>query len=133
MFFRTAPGNPCLSQFFKQFIKLKLPSRVELIFVLNVFNRDCLAEVFCPYGRTVEATVAEKVANSSFLSDYLEHVGGANNPDFRELGPLQGLLFDITTIGDAKSHLDRSWYGENLVVIPYTPPWQGGADWINAE
>jgi hypothetical protein len=80
------------------------------------------------YGQTLEAMVAETVENHPFLSQYLEHLGGANQEDFKGLGSQQGLRIDITTVYDVEPHKDpeqRPTYGENLVVIPYVPPWNG--------
>ena len=108
-------------------IEEKAPKLLEAI--LNIANSDpekAVGLFKIAYGQTVEALVADLISNDPLLSQYLEKLGGANKEDFRGIGLLQGLVFDITTVGGVAAHKDpeKRPYGENLIVIPYKPPWQ---------
>jgi hypothetical protein len=80
------------------------------------------------YGIAVEKFVADAIRNNPFLSQYLEYVAGPNRADFygKKGTVLGGFLFDVTTKADVKRHTDptlRPRYGENLITVPYQPPW----------
>jgi hypothetical protein len=80
------------------------------------------------YGITVEKLVADAIRSNAFLSQYLDYVGGPNRADFygKKGTVLGGFLFDVTTKADVKRHTDpnlRPRYGENLITVPYHPPW----------
>jgi hypothetical protein len=73
------------------------------------------------YGQILERMVADAVAADPDLALNFEYLSGPNAPDFTGHGPLEGLLFDVTTnLGEASHYL--RFYGENLVVHTYTRP-----------
>lgn len=76
------------------------------------------------FGRTMEERVAFRIIADPDLTDAIDRVGGANQPDFRgdPLGPLEGFTFDITTEEDLEPHLkrrERASYGRYLLVFTY--------------
>jgi hypothetical protein len=80
------------------------------------------------YGITVEKLVADAIRSNPYLSQYLDYVAGPNRADFygKKGTMLGGFLFDVTTKADVKRHTDpnlRPRYGENLITVPYHPPW----------
>ena len=73
------------------------------------------------YGTVLERMTEDAIRNSPGLAPYFDYLSGANNPDWIGRGPLQGLMFDVTTkLGEAAHYLRP--YGENLVVHAYTRP-----------
>jgi hypothetical protein len=80
------------------------------------------------YGITVEKLVADAIRSNPYLSQYLDYVAGPNRADFygKKGTVLGGFLFDVTTRADVRRHTDpnlRPRYGENLITVPYQPPW----------
>jgi RHS repeat-associated protein len=84
------------------------------------------------YGNTLERMVAEAVKADPLLAPYLEYLNEAGasrvfregfrgTPDWAGKGPLEGLIFDLTTSEGVEAHLER-WYGENLVCHTYERP-----------
>lgn len=92
----------------------------------NVAPEAALRLFQMAYGITVEALVADLVSADPLLSEFIDHVGGPSREDFRGKGLLDGQTFEVTTRAAVESHKDpekRPTYGENLLVLPYDPPW----------
>jgi hypothetical protein len=79
------------------------------------------------YGTALERMVEAAIRSQPSLAPYLKYVSqpGRENPDWVGQGPLEGLMFDLTTEAGAAKHYLRS-YGENLVVHTYTRPFGVG-------
>ncbi len=80
------------------------------------------------YGIAVEKFVADAVRQNPFLNEYLDYVAGPSRADFygKKGTIMGGLTFDVTTQRDIPAHTDpnrRPRYGENVIPIPYLPPW----------
>jgi len=73
------------------------------------------------YGQILERMVRDSIRANPKLAPYFEYLSGAGRPDWVGRGPLQGLLFDLTTHRGAPFHYLRP-YGENLVVHGYSRP-----------
>jgi hypothetical protein len=80
------------------------------------------------YGIALEKLVADVIKQDSYLSQYLKYVAGPRRADFEGIAGtvMEHLNIDVTTQRDTDPHKDpekRPTYGENLIVIPYLPPW----------
>jgi RHS repeat-associated protein len=100
-------------------VEQKQPRLYNSIASGGVYEPERMSRI--AYGNTLEKLVAESIAADPRTAPYFRYVAGPNNPDWYGQGPLQGLLFDVTTEASVAAHLNPEvrWYGENLVVHTY--------------
>jgi len=78
------------------------------------------------FGNAVERLVAKEIENDPVLRDMLIHTPNffKNRPrsifDFAGIGRGQGLLFDVTTVGEVGVHRAKRYYGDLVEYITYT-------------
>ncbi|MBI3839916.1 MAG: hypothetical protein HY288_18490 [Planctomycetia bacterium] len=73
------------------------------------------------FGRALEKLVGNRVETDPILGTLFDYTGRTAGPDFVGIGRFEGLIFDITTPGQAALHRARS-YGDKLIIIEYTRP-----------
>jgi hypothetical protein len=72
------------------------------------------------YGKTLEWMVNNALQHHPITEGYFEHLGGANQADWKSI---HGVLYDLTTESAAGIHLKR-FYGEKMRIVTYDPPWK---------
>jgi hypothetical protein len=88
------------------------------------------------FGSVFERSVAQEIANSplhSQLFEWAEDIDGLQGPgistpgDFIGIGPAQGQLFELTTVGQAAGHASRwdGMFGDLVHISTYTYPFPG--------
>ena len=101
--------------------RLEATDNDELRFGLGEIGHEYYKAVFLSYARTVRRSLTFTVRPSRYaMSQVFRRIGGPNNPDFTAFGR----SFDITTETRKQvfSHMKRSGYGEDLIVVTYHRP-----------
>jgi hypothetical protein len=73
------------------------------------------------FGNALERLVAKQIELDPVLKLLFRHTGKGGGPDFVGIGRFEGLIFDITTPGQAARHIARP-YGKDLIIIKYSRP-----------
>ena len=74
------------------------------------------------YGNAIERLAADVIDSSPSLNGSFEHLVGPG-PDFKGIGPYEGMTFEITTLGQVAAHRARPYGGDLLIATYVRPPW----------